>query len=80
MDRTVKFVKNHVYLGVTLDSTMLLVPLMKTVRSRVSNKVYMLRKIRKYLTFEASVIVYKQTKLPIIDYAVFYCWHVTKVT
>ena len=31
----------------------------------------MLRKIRKYLTFDAAVTVYKQTILPIIDYAGF---------
>ena len=31
----------------------------------------MLRKIRKYLTFDAAVVVYKQTILPIIDYSGF---------
>ena len=31
----------------------------------------MLKKIRKYLTFDAAVTIYKQTVLPIIDYAGF---------
>ena len=37
----------------------------------MSNRLFMLRKIRKYLTFDASVLVYKQTILPIVDYAGF---------
>ena len=44
---------------------------MKSVKKRVSNKVFMLQKIHKYLTYEAAVIVYKQTILPIIDDAGF---------
>ena len=71
LDKRVKYVKEHAYLGIILDSTMSLVPLMKSVKKRVSNKVFMLRKIRKYLNFQSSVVVYKQTILPIIDYAGF---------
>ena len=44
---------------------------MKSVKKRLNNKVYMFRKIRKYLTFDAAVVVYKQTILPIIDYSFF---------
>ena len=71
MDKDVKYVQHHAYLGITLDTNMTLIPLLKAVKKRVSNKVFMLRKIRKYLDFEAAVIVYKQTILPLIDYAGF---------
>ena len=50
---------------------MSLSPLVKAVKKQVSNKCYMFRKIRKYLDFYSSVIVYKQTILPVIDYAGF---------
>ena len=64
-------VKSQVYLGINLDVTMSLIPLMKSIKKRVSNKIFMLKKIRKYLTFDAAVTVYKQTILPVIDYAGF---------
>ena len=67
----IKFVNNHVYLGVTLDSAMTLTPLRKCIKKRVSNKIFKLRKIRKYLTFDAALLIYKQTILPIIDYVGF---------
>ena len=67
----IAFVKNHIYLGVTLDNSMSLIPLLKNIKKRVSNKIFHLRKLRKYMTFDASVLVYKQTILPIIDYAGF---------
>ena len=67
----VGFVKSHAYLGITIDSIMSLSPLVKAVKKQVSNKFYMFRKIRKYLDFRSSVTVYKQTILPVIDYAGF---------
>ena len=50
---------------------MSLVQLTKDIKKRITNKIFMLRNIRKFLTFEASIAVYKQTMLPIIDYAGF---------
>ena len=67
----IDFVNSHTYLGIPIDATMSLSPLVKNIKKRVSNKIFMLRKIRKFLTFHASVIVYIQTILPIIDYAGF---------
>ena len=67
----IDFVNSHTYLGIPIDATMSLTPLVKNIKKRVSNKLFMLRKIRKFLTFDASVTVYKQTILPIIDYAGF---------
>ena len=37
----------------------------------MTNKVFALRKIRKYVTDEAATLIYKQTILPIFDYAGF---------
>ena len=67
----ISFVNHHRYVGLILDSTMSLGPLTKDIKKRIPNKIFMLRKIRKFLTFEASISVYKQTILPIIDYAGF---------
>ena len=56
--KNVKYVQHHPYLGVVLDGMMSLVPQMKAVKKRLNNKVFMLKEIRKYLSFEAAVIVY----------------------
>ena len=45
---------------------MSLQPLSKDVKKRISNKIFTLRKIRKFITFDASVAIYKQTILPIM--------------
>ena len=67
----INFVNSHLYLGVMIDSTMSLSQLTKDVKKRLSNKIFTFRKIRRFLTFDAAVAVYKQTILPIIDYAGF---------
>ena len=67
----IKFVKSHVYLGVTLDQIMSLGPLRKNIKKYISNKIFKLRKTRKYLNFDASVAVYKQTILFMLEYAGF---------
>ena len=50
---------------------MTLVPLLKNIKNRVNNKIFALRKLRKYLSCGAAILVYKQTILPIFDYAGF---------
>ena len=67
----IEFVRNYSYLGIVLDETMSLIPLLKDIKKRISNRIFMFRKIRKFLTFASAVLVYKQTILPIIDYAGF---------
>ena len=71
MENKIKFVKQCAYLGIVIDNTMSLVPLVKNVKKRVTNKMFMLRKLRKFLTFDASLAIYKQMILPFIDYAGF---------
>ena len=65
------FVKSHSYLGIQLDNIMSLNALVKDIKKKISNKIFVFRKIRKYLNFHASVLVYKQTIMPILDYAGF---------
>ena len=69
--KIVKFVKQYNYLGIILDAELSLVPLYKNIQKRVIDKVYMLKKLRKYLTYKSAVQIYKQTILPIFYYAGF---------
>ena len=64
---SIKYEQSHAYLGITLDSMMTIYPLVKSVNKCVTNKIVMLRKIRKL----GEVLIYKQTILPLIDYAGF---------
>ena len=71
MNCNIKFVRHCTYLGVVIDNSMSLVPLINNVKKKVSNKIFMLKKLRKYITVEAAVLIYKQMILPLIDYAGF---------
>ena len=66
------YVVQYNYLGLLLDNEMNLQSLFKNIKKRVSNKLFSLRKLRKYLTHDAAILVYKQTILPIFDYAGFF--------
>ena len=68
----IQYVTLYNYLGLLLDNEMTLLPLLKNIKKCVSHKMFSLRKLRKYLTQEAAVLVYKQTIMPIFDYAVFF--------
>ena len=50
---------------------MTLQPLLKHLKRSLTNKIFGLRKIRKFLTEKAAVPIYKQIILPIFDYAGF---------
>ena len=66
-----QYVNQYNYLGLILDNEMTLQPLFKNIKKRVNNKIFSLRKLRKYLDQNAAILVYKQTILPILDYAGF---------
>ena len=70
-NRNVDFVKKYTYLGVTLDCELNLECFYKDIVKKVNNKIYNLRKLRKYLNFGISVQIYKQTILPLFDYGGF---------
>ena len=67
----IKHVIRYNYLGIELYSEQSLTVLCKNVEKRVMDKVFMLRKIRKYLTYKASLQICKQTISPIFDYLGF---------
>ena len=66
-------VKQYNYLGISLDQEMDLTPLVcKKKKKRVCHRIFQLRKVRKYMNERAAILVYKQTIMPIFDYAVFF--------
>ena len=65
------FVDKYRYLGVTLDKHMNLTALLSTVKKTVSNHLFELRKIRTFVSTKCSILIYKQTILPLLDYAGF---------
>ena len=67
----IDFVKQYNYLGIILDHEMNLTPLVRNIKKRVSIRVFQLRKVRKYMKEHAAILVYKQTIMPIFDYAGF---------
>ena len=67
----VKFVKQYNYLGIILDEEMTFQPMLKQVKKTITNRLFNLRKIRKYITDKAAVSIYRQTIVPIIDYSGF---------
>ena len=71
LGRNIKYVKKCNYLGIILDSEMTLTPLCKNIQKRVLDKIFMLSKLGRFITYKASILIYKQVILPILDYAVF---------
>ena len=65
------FADKYKYLGTTLDKEMTLNGLLVDVKKSVLNKLFTLRKLRKYITEKCSISIYKQTNLPIFDYVGF---------
>ena len=61
-------VSSYKYLGVTLDATLNYNAHLKNCISLASHKVFLLSKIRKYITFEAANRMYKTMILPIVEY------------
>ena len=65
------FTTKYKYLGVTLDSEMSLTALLADAKKTVSNRLFNLRKLRQYITEKTALTIYKQTILPVFDYAGF---------
>ena len=57
------------YLGVILDNCMSLSKHISKMRKTISHKLYLLNKIRPYLTEYANINLYKAMILPYFDYA-----------
>ena len=67
----IESVLTYNYLGVIIDCELSLTQHLNGVHERVQCKLFQLRKIRKYLNEFASILVYKQTILPLLDYCGF---------
>ena len=74
----ITYTKQYDYLGTTLDSEMSLLPLYKNTTKIISNKIFLLLKIRKYIDYHTAISIYKQTILPIFDYSGFLLLSLTK--
>ena len=65
------FVDKYRYLGVTLDKFMNLTSLVSDVKKKVTYQLFKLRKLRNMITEFCAISIYKQTVLPLFDYAGF---------
>ena len=66
-------VDNYKYLGIILDCNLNYKLHIDTLLKTLRYKLYILSKLRRYLTIQASIAIYKTTILPYIDYGdIFY--------
>ena len=68
---TLEKVDSYRYLGVDIASDLNMNEYVNNAYKRANNKVYMFSKMRKYITTYASIMIYKQTILPFMDYSGF---------
>ena len=67
----VKTVQHFPYLGVTIDSSLSFDKQVKLLKRNICNKLFRFAKLRKWLTREYSVLIYKCTIRPILEYCSF---------
>ena len=79
-DRKYQIVSNNIslerttpykYLGADINNVLTMDSFNKNVCKKVNYKLYMFGKIRKYITINAAILIYKQTILPYFDYGSF---------
>ena len=70
-DQPLDYTNTYNYLGILLDRNMTLIPLLATLNSMISGKIYTLVKIRDLITMKCALTIYKQTILPLFDYSGF---------
>ena len=68
------FVDSYKYLGITLDKHMTLSNLISGVKKNVFGHLFKRRKLRRYITSDCAITIYKQTILPLLDYAGFFLY------
>ena len=70
-DNILHFVDKYKYLGTIIDKEMNLTALLSDLKKTVLHKLYVLRKLRPYITEKCAISIYKQTILPHFDYVGF---------
>ena len=68
---SLKLVDSYKYLGITIDKEMSLTSLLADIKKSVLSKLFILRKLRCYITEKCAISIYKQTILPVFDYVGF---------
>ena len=59
---------SYTYLGITLDEQLNYEKFANSIISRVSDKIYQLRRLRQFLNTRAALLIYKNMILPILEY------------
>ena len=62
-------VHHYNYLGVIIDDRLCFDSFLKEKCNKVNMRVYQLSKLRKYITSNVASLIYKQTILPVVEYA-----------
>ena len=61
-------VRTYKYLGITLDQNLTFNSHINQIIKNSNHKIFMLKRIRQYLTVKSSILVYKNFILPVIEY------------
>ena len=77
-DREIEKVPHFNYLGVVLDQHLTFENHAKYTLNRVSSKIYLLTRMRKYLTSRAALLIYKNMILPVLEYGDVFLSSATK--
>lgn len=67
-NNTVKMVESSKYLGLMVDSRLSWTEHVDTLSKKVSSRIGLMNRIRNYLDFSTSQLVYNATILPLLDY------------
>ena len=68
LSQSLDFVEECDYLGIRLDYKLNMNSFMSKVKKSVLHKIYLLTKLRKFLTLEASITIFKSMVLPYFEY------------
>ena len=69
--QSLDFVDKFSYLGYYLDTDMSLKPLLSHIKKITTSKLGTLYKVRKYMTIDSALAIYKQMIMPLFDYSGF---------
>ena len=68
MNSFIQQVPSYKYLGVTLDTSLTFKLQIQQTINKVSHKLYIISKIRQFLTVKSAILIYKTMILPYFDY------------